>query len=64
MIGCHYVTRSISGGRPLPRKCGGLFRLRSEGPSLAFMDDLERIPVRIKYIGGVVSRIVLDPRPR
>ena len=30
---------------------------RCEFPSLALMDDLERIPVRVKYIGGVVSRI-------
>jgi hypothetical protein len=33
-------------------------------PSLAFMDDLERIPVRVKYIGSVVSRIVFDSCPR
>ena len=32
--------------------------------SLAFMDDLERIPVRVKYIGGVVSRIVFHSCPR
>ena len=25
---------------------------------LAFVDDFKRIPVRVKYIGGVVSRIV------
>ena len=28
------------------------------------MDDLERIPVRVKYIGGVVSGIVFHSRPR
>ena len=28
------------------------------------MDDLERIPVRVKYIGGVVSRIVFHSCPR
>jgi hypothetical protein len=26
------------------------------------MDDLERIPVRVKYIGGVISRIVFHSR--
>jgi hypothetical protein len=31
---------------------------------LAFMDDLKRIPVRVKYIGGVVSRIVFQSCPR
>jgi hypothetical protein len=29
--------------------------------SLAFVDDFKRIPVRVKYIGGVVSGIVLHP---
>jgi hypothetical protein len=29
-------------------------KCRCEVPSLAFMDDLERIPVRVKYIGGIV----------
>jgi hypothetical protein len=28
--------------------------------SLAFMDDLERIPVRVEYITGIVSRIVFQ----
>src|SRR6266478_7922857 len=28
------------------------------------MDDFERIPVRVKYIGGVVSRIVFHSCPR
>jgi len=37
---------------------------RCELPSLAFVDDLERIPVRVKYIGGVVSRIVFHSCPR
>ena len=37
---------------------------RREVPPLAFMDDLERISVRIKYIGGVVSRIVFHSCPR
>jgi hypothetical protein len=32
--------------------------------SSALMDDLERIPVRIKHVSGVVSRIVFDSRPR
>jgi hypothetical protein len=27
------------------------------------MDDLERIPNRVEYIGGVGSRIVLQPCP-
>src|ERR1700683_3271662 len=31
---------------------------RCEVPSLALMDDFERIPVRVKYIGGVVSGVV------
>src|SRR6202022_1269809 len=35
-----------------------------EVPSLAFVDDFERIPVRAKYIGGVVSRIVFHSCPR
>jgi hypothetical protein len=37
---------------------------RCEVRSLAFMDDLERIPVRVKYIGGIVSRIVFHSCPR
>src|ERR1700683_2136799 len=37
---------------------------RCQVPSLAFMDDLERIPVRVKYIRGVVSRIVFHSCPR
>jgi hypothetical protein len=32
--------------------------------TLAFMDDFERIPVWVKYIGGVVSRIVFHSCPR
>src|SRR5260370_40133534 len=28
------------------------------------MDDFERIPIRVKYIGGVVSRIVFHSYPR
>ena len=35
-----------------------------EVPSLAFVYDLKRIPVRIKYIGRVVSRIVFRSCPR
>src|ERR1700729_2054025 len=29
-------------------------------PSSAFMDDLERIPVRVEYISGIVSRVVFQ----
>ena len=29
-------------------------------PSLAFMDDLERISVRVEYISGIVSRTVFQ----
>jgi hypothetical protein len=29
-------------------------------PSLAFMDDLERIPVGVEYISGIVARIVFQ----
>src|ERR1700722_14760316 len=38
-------------------------RIRDDGPpvpSLALMDDLERIPVRVEYISGIVSRIVFQ----
>jgi hypothetical protein len=28
------------------------------------MDDLEGVPVRVKYIGGGVSQIVFQPCPR
>jgi hypothetical protein len=41
-----------------------LLARRCEVPSLAFMDDLERIPVWIKYISGVVFRIVFHSCPR
>lgn len=44
----------------LPRSS---LRTRDDGlpvPPLAFMDDLERIPVRVEYISGIVSRIVFQ----
>jgi hypothetical protein len=44
--------------------CRALSTLAMEVPSLAFMDDFERIPVWVKYIGGVVSRIVFHSCPR
>src|ERR1700722_1825159 len=31
---------------------------------LTFMNNLERIPIRVKHIGGVVSRIVFHSCPR
>src|SRR5256885_8626318 len=33
---------------------------RHHGFTLALMDDLERIPVGVEYIGGIVSRIVFQ----
>ena len=38
--------------------------LRCQTPTLALMDNLERVSVRIKHVRGVVSRIVFDSRPR
>jgi hypothetical protein len=29
--------------------------------ALAFVDNLERIAVRVEYIGGIISRIVFQP---
>jgi hypothetical protein len=42
----------------------GVTILPMGGSSLAFVDDFKRIAVRVKYIGGVVSRIVFHSYPR
>src|ERR1700683_513872 len=62
LLRIHHGTQSTLNGRqPL---LSSLTAFASVVLSLAFMDDLERIPVRVKHIGGVVSRIVFHSCPR
>src|ERR1700737_5220671 len=49
-------TKALGGSSPDFATCASSPR--------AFMDDLERIPVRVKYIGGIVSPIVFQACPR
>jgi hypothetical protein len=59
---CEKDKFGAAGRTPSPAKLSGHGEPRSV-PSLALMDDFERISVRVKYIGGVVSRIVFHSCP-